>query len=70
MEFEDWLNCLPYDRKMNMEEMLKIGKDLGLSLDREESDLLINFLADDFTPSPTRDQIKVECNRSGIWIRG
>ena len=50
--------------------MLKIGKDLGLSLDREESDLLINFLADDFTPSPTRDQIKVECNRSGIWIRG
>lgn len=35
LEFDDWINCLPYEHTFNMEELLRVGKALGLRLDRE-----------------------------------
>jgi hypothetical protein len=35
LDFEDWLNTLPYNSPNNMEELLRTGKSLGLGLDRE-----------------------------------
>jgi hypothetical protein len=53
-----------------MEELLRTGRILGLGLDREESNLLINFMSEDMSPTPTFDELQSECSRSGIWMKG
>lgn len=53
MEFSDWLNCLPYDEEFHIDSLMKIGDTLGLHLDREERDFLINFMADDLSVAST-----------------
>jgi hypothetical protein len=30
----DWINCLPYDQPFEMQELLQMGRQLGLHLNR------------------------------------
>jgi hypothetical protein len=30
----DWINCLPYDQPFEMQELLQMGQQLGLHLNR------------------------------------
>lgn len=69
MQFADWLLCLHYDQPFNMEQLLKIGHRLGLQLDREESNILLNFIAEDLTPTIAFDDLAMECNKSGIRLK-
>jgi len=59
MEFGDWLLCLQYDDPFNMEELLKMGKRMGMHLDREESNILINFIANDLSPTIGFDDLAI-----------
>lgn len=49
MNFKDWLNCLPYDEKFHIDSLIEIGDSLGLHLNREEKDFMVNFMADDLS---------------------
>jgi hypothetical protein len=52
-----------------METLLRIGERMGLQLDREESNILVNFIADDLSPTIAFDDLAVECNKSGIRLK-
>lgn len=69
MNFNDWLNCLPYDEELHMDELLRIGEALGLKLDREESNFLANSLSIDLTTTSTQEELENECKKSGIRIK-
>ena len=69
MNMSDWTRCLHYEEEINIEHLLEAGKTLGLGLNREEYDLLLNFMADDLSPILKEEVFKSECDRSGVWIR-
>jgi hypothetical protein len=68
MEFDDWLLCLKYGDKFNMEELLLIGERMGMNLDREETNLLLNFIANDLSPNFTISEFRKECSKAGIRL--
>jgi hypothetical protein len=69
MDINDWLGCLPYDQEFQIEELISIGQKLGLELDREESDLLLNFFAEDLSIYSSLQEFKGECYKSGIRLK-
>ena len=69
MDINDWINCIPYDQSFQMDELLVIGEQLGLHLDREESNLLLNFFAEDLSVLSSLTDFKGECYKSGIRIK-
>ena len=69
LDMADWPRCLDYGQEIDMEHLLQTSKALGLGLDREEYDLLVNFMADDLSPFVSQEDYRSECTRSGIWIR-
>lgn len=58
MTFNDWLNCLPYDDDFDLDALVHIGEKIGLQLDREETNILVNFLANDLSSASTLEEFK------------